>query len=144
MVNHLIHLNDLKHSLIRKGKTPYSKTCPVTGLDISMQPNNSKFLSYTGVKWYYEHDQKTFETILAPRLTDSCKTKDILIQFKEIAHSIRNVDSNPRNNTRRAIRKLLNENDSLFNNLQLIDRNKLKEAGLQSFSGTGIKEPQES
>ena len=135
MVNHFIHLNDLKHSLHLTGNQSYHKICPVTGLDISMQPNNSKFLSYTGVKWYFEHNRKLFDEELSPRLTEAYRKRDSTSQFKEIAHSIRNSDSNPRNNTRRAIQRLLHEDNSLFNNLQLIDRNKLKEAGLQGSSG---------
>lgn len=130
-VNHIIHPNDIRYLLPQNENPVNSHTCPVTGLNISMQPKNSKFLSYTGVKWYFEHDRKNFDKKLAPRLTESCRKKDIDIQFREIAHSIRNTDSNPRNNTRRAIQKLLNEQDSLFNNLQLIDKSKLKEAGLK-------------
>ncbi len=129
LVNQIIHLNDLRH-----GKDSQVKKCPITGLDISMQPKNSKFLSYTGVKWYFEHDRKIYLNQLAPRLTASCRKKDIYKQFREIAHSIRNADSNPRNNTRRAIQRLLKEDNSLFNNLQLIDRNKLKEAGIKNYT----------
>jgi len=133
-VNHIIHSNDIRHFSVLKSKTASNRTCPVTELDISMQPKNSKFLSYTGVKWYYEHDRKTFNKKLIPRLTESCRKKDIFVQFREIAHSIRNADSNPRNNTRRAIQKLMDENNSLFNNLQLIDRDKLQEAGIKNYS----------
>jgi len=132
-LNDFIHPNELKIRISdtnternRKSK----KECPVTGLDISMQPRNSKFLSYTGVKWYYHHDYKTYSKVLAPRLSSIWKNRDINDQCKEIAHSIRNSDSNPRNNTRRAIRKVLSDNNSLFNNLDLIDKTKLKEAGL--------------
>ncbi|MCD4834632.1 MAG: hypothetical protein K8R31_12600 [Bacteroidales bacterium] len=127
--NQIIHPND-----IRLSSASSEKICPVTGLDISMQPRNSKFLSSSGVKWYYENDIKTFDKILAPRLTESFKSKDINIQFREVAHSIRNADSNPRNNTRRAIQKLLDEKDSLFNNMQLIEKTKLQEAGMSSTS----------
>jgi hypothetical protein len=106
------------------------KTCPVTGLDISMQPKNSKFLSYTGVKWYYNNDYSTYENILKPKLTESWKNQTLKVQFREIAHLIRNADSNPRNNTKRAIMKILNNKNTLFNNLKLIDKAKLKDAGL--------------
>ena len=106
------------------------KRCPVTGLNISMQPTNSRFLSYTGVKWYYENDRKTFEKKLAVYLTDSCRKKGLSQQFKSISHSIRNKDSNPRNNTKRAIKKLLSEDGCLFDNYKLIDQNKLHEARL--------------
>jgi hypothetical protein len=130
-VQHIIHLNETGALSPRNQNSSSVKKCPVTRLDISMQLKNSKFLSYTGVQWYYEHDRKTYEKILLPRLTENYLNKDIEIQFREIAHSIRNTDSNPRNNTRRAIRKLLDEEGSLFDNLQLIDKSKLKEAGIE-------------
>ena len=132
-LNGFIHPNELKILIPEPGGTKTEnliKKCPVTGLDISMQPSNSKFLSYTGVKWSCEHEFKTYMKVLDPRLSELWKKKDIDAQFREIAHSIRNCDSNPRNNTRRAIRKILNDNSSLFNNMDLIDKAKLKEAGL--------------
>ncbi|NOQ25440.1 MAG: hypothetical protein GQ564_08760 [Bacteroidales bacterium] len=130
--NNIINPNDIKFSSASSVFMAFEKICPVTGLDISMQAKNSKFLSSSGVKWYYENDRKIFDKILAPRLTESFKSKDIKFQFKKITHSIRNADSNPRNNTRRAIKKLLNEKDSLFNNMQLIDKYKLWQAGMKS------------
>ena len=139
-VNHIIHPNDIRYLSPLNENSAISRTCPVTGLDISMQPKNSKFLSYIGVKWYFEHERKIYEKLLAPRLTENCRKKDIAIQFREIAHSIRNTDSNPRNNTRRAIQKLLDEKDSLFNNLQLIDKSKLKEAGLRLRNKKVVKQ----
>ena len=129
--NHIIHPHDIKY-FSASSEVMSEKICPVTELDISMQPRNSKFLSSSGVKWYYENDRKIFDKALAPKLTESFKSKDINMQFREIAHSIRNADSNPRNNTRRAIQKLLDEKDSLFNNIQLIDKTKLREAGMNS------------
>lgn len=131
-LNHIINPNDIKLSSPSSEFMAFEKICPVTGLDISMQAKNSKFLSSSGVKWYYENDRRIFDEILAHRLTDNLKSKDIKIQFRRIAHSIRNADSNPRNNTRRAIQKLLNEKDSLFNNMKLIDKSKLREAGIKS------------
>lgn len=128
-VNHIIHLDDLKLFSGYDDEKSTGKRCPITGLDISMQPKNSKFLSYTGVKWYYEHDYETYKKILSPRIHAHWHDKDIDLQFREIAHDIRNADSNPRNNTKRAINKILKDKDSLFNNMDLIDKKKLKEAG---------------
>ncbi len=130
--NHIIHPSDISLSPASSDALSFKKICPVTGLDISMQAKNSKFLSSSGVKWYYENNRKIFDKVLAPRLTGKLKSKDLKIQFRRIAQSIRNADSNPRNNTRRAIQKLLNEKDSLFNNMQLIDKSKLREAGMKS------------
>lgn len=130
-INGFIHPNDLKIHVPGLNKNDEEgKTCPITGLDISMQPNNSKFLSYTGVKWYYDHDYKTYNEKLASRLSKTWENKEKDEQFREIAHSIRNSDSNPRHNTRRKIKRILNDENSLFNNMDLIDKRKLKEAGL--------------
>lgn len=133
MESNMIHrIHELFHHFFYSSETeipiPKIKKCPVTGLNISMQPPNSRFLSYTGVKWYYENDRKTYEKKLAVYLTESCKKKELSQQFKSISHAIRNKESNPRNNTKRAINKLLSENGCLFDNYKLIDQNKLKEA----------------
>ncbi|MBN2213398.1 MAG: hypothetical protein JW723_04075 [Bacteroidales bacterium] len=114
----------------RPAKTPGVKRCPVTGLDISMQPKNSKFLSCSGVKWYYENKRETYMNILEPRLTGTWKDKPLDRQFSEIAHAIRNSDSNPRNNTKRAVSRIINEKDTLFSNIGLIDKKILRKAGL--------------
>jgi hypothetical protein len=129
-VNQIIHLDDLKLFSESAKQDSKVKRCPVTGLDISMQPKNSKFLSYTGVRWYYEHDYETFKKVLATKIQVHWLDKEIDRQFVEIAHAIRNSVSNPRNNTRRKIRKILDDRSSLFNNMELIDKKKLKEAGL--------------
>ncbi|MCK5169918.1 MAG: hypothetical protein KAQ75_08565, partial [Bacteroidales bacterium] len=95
--NNIIHPHDFKLS-----STPIVKRCLVTGLDISMQPKNSKFLSTSGIMWYYKNEREIYHQFLAVRLTENLKNKDLRYQFKGIAHSIRNCDSNPRNNTKRA------------------------------------------
>lgn len=105
-----------------------SRICPITGLDISMQPKNSKFLSVSGVKWYHNNDRETYTKKLQPLLTSRCLKKEHEYQFRSIAHKVRNADSNPRNNARRAINKLLEDDNCLFDNLSLIDNSKLKEA----------------
>jgi hypothetical protein len=128
-INGFIHPNELRIHADHRNPQDLKKTCPVTGLDISMQPSNSKFLSYTGVKWYHDNDYETYSKILARRLTNPGKKHHSDDRFREIAHNIRNSDSNPRNNTRRAIHRILKDQNSLFNNLELIDKTKLKEAG---------------
>lgn len=128
-VNHIIHWDELKLLSIKNNNQTNTKKCPVTGLDISMQSKNSKFLSYIGVKWYYENDKKTFDKVLANMIQIQWLKKDLDYQFKEIAHHIRNSVSNPRNNTKRAINKIINEKNTLFDNIELIDKKKLREAG---------------
>jgi hypothetical protein len=132
-LNGFIHPNELKIHIpeAEASKTEnLIKKCPVTGLDISMQPKNSKFLSFTGVKWYYNHDHKLYSEVLAPRISKVWEKKELDEQFREISHRIRKCDSNPRHNTRRKIKKILSDSNSLFNNIDLIDKSKLKEAGL--------------
>lgn len=124
-------IDTLVHSDKRSVEKHTNRRCPVTSLDISMQPGHSKFLSYTGVKWYYANVQETYQKILEPRLPISWKDQSQDKQFREIAHAIRNSDSNPRNNTRKILNKLLQEKNTLFDNISLIDKRKLKEAGLQ-------------
>ena len=131
---HIIHFSDLKEYTHHSKNVDQKRICPVTGLDISMQPKNSKFLSPLGVKWYYENNKKLYDKILASRLTENIKDKELKVQFREIAHGIRNSVSNPKNNARRAIQKLLSEKDILFNNFQLIDKHKLQEAGISKNS----------
>ena len=128
--NEFIHPNTLRDIRPENLRIQKTKLCPVTGLDISMQPKNSKFLSSKGVRWYYEHHYKVYEEKLSVFLTNHWKESAIEDQYREIAHHIRNADSNPRNNTKRAIKKILEDTNCLFNNRDLIDRNKLKEAGM--------------
>lgn len=120
----------LIHPEKRSVKRRKIKRCPVTGLNISMQPKNSKFLSFSGVKWYYENKQEIYKNLLEPKLNGTWKDKPQTRQFKEIAHAIRNSDSNPRNNTRRAVNRILHDQNTLFSNIKLIDKKKLREAGL--------------
>ena len=120
----------LIHPEKRSVKRRKVKRCPVTGLDISMQPKNSKFLSFSGVKWYYENKQEIYKNILEPKLTGTWKDKPQSRQFKEIAHAIRNSDSNPRNNIKRRVNRILHDQNTLFSNIKLIDKKKLREAGL--------------
>ncbi len=122
-----------KPGKLRKSVKRKVKTCPVTELDISMQPKNSKFLSYTGVKWYYNNDFQTYKDILEPLLRKSWKYRPLKDQFKEIAHLVRNKDSNPRNNIKRILNRILSDKNTLFNNVSLIDKNKLKKVGLKDY-----------
>jgi hypothetical protein len=129
LVNGLMHPNS-NLELTRVIHSPTSKRiCPVTGLDISMQPVNSKFISPSGVEWYYLHKRKVFDTQLMSYLTDHWKNQPMIRQFQEIAHNIRNKDSNKRNSARRSIHRILEDKDYLFDQEQFIDKNKLKEAG---------------
>jgi hypothetical protein len=95
-----------------------------------MQPKNSKFISYSGVKWYHENNHEIYKKVLEPKLTGTWMDKPLTRQFKEIAHAVRNSDSNPRNNTKRRVNRIIQDQNTLFSNIKLIDKKKLREAGL--------------
>lgn len=82
--------NIIKNDEIKKS------ICKVTGLDISMQKDNSILLSHTGLKYYFENDKEIFEQIKRRYLSKVWHDSDFEIQIKEIAHNIRNTDSNQR------------------------------------------------
>lgn len=70
--------------------------CRVTTMDISMQKDNSILLSHTGLKYYYQTDKKIFEQLKRKYLSIKWHKSRFEIQIKEIAHNIRNADSNQR------------------------------------------------
>lgn len=68
--------------------------CKVTGFNISMQKENSILLSHTGLKYYYKTDKRIFEQIKRRYLSKIWFKSNFEIQIKEIAHNIRNTNSN--------------------------------------------------
>ena len=70
--------------------------CIVTGINISMQKENSFLLSHTGLRYYYKTDKKVFEQIKRRYLSKVWHNSDFEIQIKELAHNIRNYRSNQR------------------------------------------------
>ncbi|WP_179344227.1 hypothetical protein [Winogradskyella ursingii] len=81
---------------IYKGKTGthLNNRCLVTGLNISMQRNDSILLSHTGLKYYYKTDRFTYDRIKNKYLSTNWINSDYKTQIKEIAHNIRNKHSN--------------------------------------------------
>ena len=69
-------------------------TCKLTGLNISMQKDNSILLSHTGLKYYYNTDRNTFEKLKRKYLSKVWYNASFELQIKEIAHNIRNYRSN--------------------------------------------------
>ena len=80
--------------------------CKVTGYDISMQKRGSMFLCITGIKYLYEHNRNLYEKLSEERLSVKWKESPMKVQFREIAHSIRNQFYNPSNNTKTSILKV--------------------------------------
>lgn len=68
--------------------------CILTGLDISMQKDDSILLSHSGLRFYFENDKKEFEQIKNRYLSKRWSSSDFETQIKEIAHNIRNKNSN--------------------------------------------------
>jgi hypothetical protein len=68
--------------------------CKVTGLNISMQKENSILLSHTGLKYYYKTDKRIFEQIKRRYLSKIWFKSNFETQIKELAHNIRNANSN--------------------------------------------------
>jgi hypothetical protein len=132
LINSLIHPGDAEIHNLFKSQNADCKICPITGLDISMQAKTSKFLSAKGIEWYYTNEPQIFTSKLLLYLHPPKKDLSLKDQFLAIAHNIRNQDSNPRNNVRRSVKKILAEKDTLFDPLPLIDQNKLNQAGLLS------------
>ncbi|SNB15552.1 conserved hypothetical protein [Flavobacterium psychrophilum] len=68
--------------------------CKVTGFNIEMQKNDSVLLSHTGLKYYYKTDKKIFEQLKRKYLSKKWHKSNFEIQIKELAHNIRNANSN--------------------------------------------------
>lgn len=54
----------------------------------------SLLLSHTGLKYYYKNDKNVFEQIKRRYLSKRWHNSDFETQIKEIAHNIRNSNSN--------------------------------------------------
>lgn len=90
------------------------RRCTVTGLSLDIGIKQNDVLSTKGVEFYYHNKRKVFYSTLYPRLSDKMKLKPLKKQFEEIAHSLRNSRSNPRNNLKRDIKNLEQGNKMLF------------------------------
>ncbi|MFT4645799.1 MAG: hypothetical protein ACI8ZX_002218, partial [Planctomycetota bacterium] len=75
-------------------KDQFVKECEVTGLDISMQKEDSSTLSSTGLKYYYKIDIEVFLRIKKEYLSINWVDSDFQKQIEEIAHNIRNYKGN--------------------------------------------------
>lgn len=107
--------NYKKEHLVEKEKL---KLCQVTGLNISMQKGKSKFLSETGLNYYYLNDRNIYYELEKRYLHKQHNNLDIKDKFYYIAHNIRNEKHNPVSvPTHRLIKKINRINDNtLFDN----------------------------
>ena len=70
------------------------RICLVTGLNISMQKTDSILLSHTGIRYYKKTDIKVYNEIKRKYLSTRWNDADTETQIKELAHNIRNINSN--------------------------------------------------
>ncbi len=66
-----------------------NRRCVVTGLDISMQKEDSFLLSINGLRYCYETDRKTFEQVQRRFLSKKWLDAPLEVQINEIYHGIR-------------------------------------------------------
>lgn len=92
--------------------------CEITSLSLEIEVEQGSYLSAKGVEYYYLNERELFDKYLYPRLSDRWKDKALNIQFREIAHSIRNErynpKNNPRNNLKRDIKNVLSKSSGLL------------------------------
>lgn len=105
-----------------------SRFCMVTGISISCQKPESKFLCISGISQLKKTDPAGYEKLRDQRLNSKWLIYPLEIQFREIAHSVRNEFYNPKHNTKQSILKI-NEDPVLFENWPLISQKKRIIAG---------------
>jgi len=85
------------------------RLCPVTGLNISIQSQNSIFLTPIGLRWLFKTQRNLFNELKQKRLSNRFIDATLDIQFREISHSVRNEYYNPIHNTKRDVDKLMSD-----------------------------------
>lgn len=109
--------NETNVHVDKGGKRFISHTCEVTGLSLEIGIKQGSYLSAKGVEYYYLNDIELFNKILLPRLTEKWQSSELKIQFREIAHSIRNEKYNPKNNPRNNLKTSIKNRDNGVLNL---------------------------
>lgn len=120
--NHLYKLLPVSYS--------QNKVCPVTGIDISLQKDSSKFLCDVGIRNLFQNDISKFIELKEKRLSKKWHDSPLEIQFREIAHSVRNESNNLRNNNKRAAMRIIYDKNVLFDSMPYIRIDKLQIAGI--------------
>ena len=81
------------------------RRCPVTGYDITHQRANTRYVSASSVRMWYDLDRERFSELAGQFLKPKQAGADLKKQCVSIAHNIRNADTNPRNNPVRRLKK---------------------------------------
>lgn len=74
----------------KKQQQEKGKRCLVTGINISMQKDDSILLSHTGLIHYFNTNKKEYNFIKNKYLSKKWADADFKTQIKEMAHNIRN------------------------------------------------------
>ncbi|MSN85658.1 hypothetical protein [Riemerella anatipestifer] len=85
----------------KNGATEYEKkerVCEVTKLDISMQKKGSKFLCFTGLKYYWKNEREIFNDLEKKYLPRNKRGVNLEDKIYFIAHNIRNAKFNKKHN----------------------------------------------
>lgn len=83
-------------TVYKGGNCTHLRFCKVTGLNISMQRDDSLMISHVGIKYYLSKEPQKFVELRQKFLSDNWRDADLKTQIKELAHNIRNYDSNQR------------------------------------------------
>ncbi len=67
------------------------RNCPITGVDISIQKEDSFLLSHTGLKHLYVTNRKKYDEVKRSHLTGKWIGSDFITEIREIAHNIRDT-----------------------------------------------------
>ncbi|SDE48247.1 hypothetical protein [Riemerella columbipharyngis] len=78
--------------------TEKTRLCEVTKLDISMQKKGSKFLCFTGLKYYWKNERSVFEELERKYLPVKKRGVNLEDKMYYIAHNIRNSRFNAKHN----------------------------------------------
>ncbi len=114
--NSLVHIPTIvKVEKTLKEGLDNTHTCLVTGLDISVQKRESKFISTTGLEWYRIHNTATYEQLESKYLTPKMRTRSTAEQIYYIAHNIRNSATNGIHNRRRFEKRNYHPKQMQFN-----------------------------
>lgn len=77
------------------------RKCKITGLDISMQKDNSIYLCFEGLRYYFEKHPLIYTNIARKYLKGDKINLGLEEQFYYIAHNIRNQNTNQIHNRRK-------------------------------------------
>ena len=117
-LNDLLYKRSISGRSLRRGSNIQKRICPVTGIDISHQDPNTKYLTKASIRDLYNLNEKLYNELVSKfGKKRKVPTKNEMIDF--IARNIQNRESKIRWNLKKRIKKKDSEL-TLFDNKQLI------------------------